>query len=228
MLNFAYPTKSMNPESPIDLTPIVGKLESAAFELFRLWTAQLKGKPEIVIKDERKLVTDLKDAFETAIRKLQKKDRRGKPEGWDLGFVAGVIQGNLQTHWYHTYVAPTSEEYKTFAALKAIEAYLGFDLLASIRVDKLYLAFLTEDTNLDSIDENAFLKQIDTSETGKLDVISTEQTGKVLILMKNLIIEQIFRITNLKDEGVNLDVTNVFSWEEIEEVIAANHAVDAG
>ena len=213
----------MTPDSSIDLIPIAHKLEGAAFQLFRNWTAQLKGKPEVVIKDERVLVQDLREAFESAIRTLNAKDAdKRKPEGWDLGFVAGVIQGNLETKWYHDYVARTTEEYKTFAALKAMEAYLGFDKLTCIRVENLYSAFLTGDSNLEDISEEAFLRELDTSKGGKLKVFATDESGKLIVLIKNLILEQIFRITNLKDEGVDLDVTSVFTWEEIAGVVRVN------
>jgi len=65
----------------------------------------------------------------------------------------------LGNHWYQEYIAKTSEAYKTFIGLRAIENYLRFDELAKIRINKLYEHLCYKDSNISSLREQEIKKQ---------------------------------------------------------------------
>ena len=215
---------SLDPDtSPIDLSPIAHKLETGAFDLFRMWTRQLPGNPEIVVRDEGMLVRDVREAFERALRRLREQPlQKTEVPGWSRGFIAGMVSGNLEVHWYHEYITRRSEAYQRFAALKAVEAYLKFDELTRIRVDRLYESFLTDDSNLEDIPLDAIKQDIALDTGSPLQVVPTAEQGKVLALLNNVLLDNIISMSKQRDTRIHLDVETVFSWEEIGELVAGN------
>ena len=202
----------------VNLAPIETKLAPSAFNLFRCWTARVNSSDNIVIKDEQVLVDDLRDTFHDAVRSLAEKDMTDKPVGWDVGFVLGFVGGSLGVKWHHDYVVRNSDEYKAFAALKAIESYLTFDELTRVRIDKLYDHVANENSNLDHINLNIMEKDI-SLET--LEEVTTSSQGRVMTTLKNMIVRQISIVAKMKNTH-DLPIRDFFAYHEIKHLIDIN------
>ena len=99
----------------VDLSPVENKLAQVAFDLFRFWISKTK-ITDIVIKDERLLVDDLRTTLCDALQSLRQEDRGDKPMGWDVGFVLGFVNGHLGSKWHHTYIVRSGKCIKLMLA----------------------------------------------------------------------------------------------------------------
>jgi hypothetical protein len=137
----------------IDMQKLIQK---TAFAMFRDWSKKASRyfpKMDFTIIDETKLVNELQESINSAVRSLfdpeYNEDR--KIQGWSTGFICGFIQSNLGGIWYYEYVIKQTETYRNFIAIKAILEYLKVDTDLGIRFDSLYKE-LFKDANLDNLE----------------------------------------------------------------------------
>ena len=209
----------MNKTLKIDWTSIDDKIQKVSFDLFRFWTNASGINNTLLIKTEQNLVADLKEAIVNAIHSLNNnEDLDKKPNGWDIGFIIGFVDGNLGKHWYHEYIAKNSEEYKTFKGLRAIEAYLKTNEIAEIKINKLYEDLLDEDSNI--LNSNLKIKETDLDEK-RVEIVQNAKSGKILTILNNLIMEQIKVVAELENK-VQLPIGDYFTISELKKLIADN------
>lgn len=207
----------MNDLVTIDLSSVEHKLDGTAFDLFRFWTdkAQLT---DIIIKDEQLLVNDLRTTLCDALQSLQKEDHADKPMDWDVGFVMGFVSGHLGTKWHHNYVVRSSEVYKTYAGLKAIQSYFKFDELTRLKVEELYKYMLSEDYNVDFIEPDIAEKDLSLED---FEEVTTRNHGKILTILNNLVIRQVSLVVKVKND-ISIPVEDFFLGSDIRHLISSN------
>ena len=88
--------------------------EKIAFDLFREWTKKaVNDFPDLslTIIDERKLVSDFKTAFTSAIHALLKEEKANSRllPGYDYGFIVGFIAGHLNSFWGFEYITKQTD-----------------------------------------------------------------------------------------------------------------------
>ncbi|MCU0354307.1 MAG: hypothetical protein MUD08_11305 [Cytophagales bacterium] len=124
---------------------------SIAFELFRHWTARAKedyAAFDFTILDEQQLASDLEEIANAALSSLQKKSIENRSlSGYDYGYFLGYVASRLNGHWYHEYIVKQKPVYKEFIALKAISVFLKQNILTDVKIQEMYKAFLSRDSN---------------------------------------------------------------------------------
>jgi hypothetical protein len=214
--------QKMENQQKIILVSIESKLPKVAFDLFRYWTKHAKVGDDFAIKSENELVKNLRDTISDGLVNLLTKERLDdKPDGWEIGYLTGFIMGKLGTIWHHDYIVKTSNEYKTFAGLRAIEIYLMTDEISKIKLDAFYEAVLNQDSNLENI--NPTLKEININ-LEDLSIVEETDGEKVSSILNNLIVKQIKFITKMENK-VELPVRDYFSIEELQSLIAENKKI---
>ena len=203
----------------IDLTSIDDKIQKATFELFRFWTKASGINDALIIKTEQRLIEDLKEVIGKAIKSLNSRDDlHEKPNGWDIGFIIGFVDGNLGKHWYHEYIAKNSKEYKTYKGLRAIEAYLKTNEIAEIKINKIYENLLEEDSNI--LNSNPKIKETYLDEKG-IEIVENTESGRVLTILNNLIMEQIKVVAELENK-IELPIGDYFTIYELKKLLEDN------
>jgi hypothetical protein len=217
----------MKAERSIDLSPIAHKLEGAAFELFRMWTKYVPREKDIEIIDERLLVEDVRQAFENALRALAKDDSAmAETEDYGMWYVISFVQANLNTRWNHQYVTRNTEIYRQFVTLRAIENYLDFDKLAEIRIEKIYEAILSQDTNLANVETKTTRLRYDFETKGGIKLVPTEESGTIRTILSNLTATLTLQISKA-DCDVYLPIRHVFGEETLKELVRENRIVES-
>lgn len=198
-------------------------IDKTAFDLFRLWTKNAKkDKPtqDFTIIDETSLVQDLKNALNSSIESLWKKERREKRamSGYDYGFVIGFIQGNLNTHWFNEYITKRTDLYKGFMINKAILSYLEFDNITNIRIHAIYESLLQKDLNLDVFDFSITEKEFEKHEIDE-EVLDNTIQNTVRAYLKNQIKEQVIELFEAKAPDYLNDIDGYFKRDYVKELI---------
>ena len=172
-----------------DLAPMANYLPSAAFGLFRYWTAAVNLPAEIAVRSEEVLVENLRDVLHGALRALNRKSTTTqKPPGWEVGFVIGYVDGSLAQLWQHEYISKRAEPYKAVLALRAVELFFKTNELANIQVERLYVELLEADSNIMSPDYEVTQLQLNPKTR---QVFPTDTKGRVATLLNNLLLQQI-------------------------------------
>lgn len=213
-------------KNKIDLSPIQNKIQAIAFELFREWTKNAGEEfPEFdfTIKDESYLVVNCRESIEGSIRSLykQKKYKNNTyPLGWDIGFIYGFIQGNLDSHWQFEYISKRQEPYKKLIALKAITGYFELMGVELIKIENIYREMLEAESNLLNLDFEVFEKKLKGKK--KLKTKSTENKGQIMAILKNMILAEVLHSgINRKNSFLN-DLDEHISKEEVRGLIESN------
>lgn len=206
-------------ESKVKLRKLEKRIPEVAFDLFRFWTKSVNINDTVIIKTEEKLIHDLKDSLIGAIKGLKEEDTSSTLEGWDIGFVIGYTGGNLGTKWYFEYVVKLSEDYKVFLGLKAIETFIKFDEIARIKIDELYKHLIEGDNN--NIANLESLVKTHKLDVTKLEVVETDDSGRIISVVNNLILRYIKAISNMENP-IRLPIRDYFSDKEIQEFIKDN------
>ncbi|MBT9544826.1 MAG: hypothetical protein IV090_05505 [Candidatus Sericytochromatia bacterium] len=218
-----YPKVHIEHEQ-IDLTPLGTNIEEIANSLFQKWKSKASKKfPyfNFEIKDPQIIVSDVETDFKKAILSLITENEnflRGT-YAYELyiGFVWGFIQGCLNFHWTHEYIAKKSDDYKKYAALKAIHEYLKIDKIKSQQLDKLYVSFLLKDSNNKYYD--TLIDETDLRE-GALELEKTGEQGQLMTILNNLIGDFVVKVT--QEEYDDFLDENVMYGDLIEETIKFN------
>lgn len=119
------------------------KIKYISFQMFRDWSANAQIQfpdYDFTIIDETILVNNLSDSIKAAVNALREKEESLERmiSGFDVGFVQGFIQSNLNGHWYHEYIRKRSNDYKTLMTLKALISYLDIEDVALIKINEIY------------------------------------------------------------------------------------------
>jgi len=197
-------------------------LSEKAFCMFRDWTKNASEKyPAYVfdIIDESLLVNDLKKTISSAVNSLKKKENEKRlNEGYDIGFLIGFINSNLNLQWTHEYIHKQSTIYKNFIALKAINNYFKLDRLTLLRINNVYKYLLLEDNNICGTDIN-IEKQV--FKAYEIDLIPNEENDNdnLQIALQN--VNKNVLVQMLDEEIGNFlpDTENYFTNKEIEQLL---------
>lgn len=196
------------------------KIQNKSFQMFRDWTDSAKTHYpdyDFTIVDETILVNDLSSSIQSAVNTLKKEDKASKREipGFDIGFMWGFIQSNLNAHWVHEYIRKRSNDYKMLMTLKALQLYLDIDELSLIKIDEIYKRMFLEDVNFDNIyfkpDKNNFS---DFGSDLKIS-INRERKNNISISLDNMITEKIVKIIKEKDVCFLPETKKYFSADDI-------------
>jgi len=212
------------PSKKIDLSPIENKISTTAFELFRQWTKNAKEefpKLDFTIKDETKLVDSCRKSIEGSIKSLyrQKKFKNNSfMLGWDIGFIYGFIQGNLDTGWQHEYITKQSNRYKNFMALKALQMYFKFDEVALLKTEDIYQALLENDSNLENLNLEVPELDLEIEKNPK----PKKNKEKVKTVIDNLIIKKIIKLNGKREFNFLSDLDEFISGDEVRALISGN------
>jgi len=214
-----------NSTNEVNLSLLTPFIEKMTFTLFREWTSQVKEsfpQKDITIIDERCLVNEVTKILKGAIIDLFQSElyqtTAFEEKKWSkIGTILGFIKGRLGVCWYNEYFVKSETIYKQYAALKAMIAFLEFDKIAEIRLDKLYEAFLQTDTNLAEI-ELEVNKEILGEKNSR---ISSPEKGKMRVLLQNLMLETVLKMYENKLPPIKLSLdtflTDELIWQWIRE-----------
>lgn len=207
----------------IDLSPLDASTLASAFNMFRDWNAIAMPNQKIHIKNEQRLVEDLKEALQSAIIAIRKKELNSKPPGWDIGFIIGFVSGSLGVHWYNEYIARNSEQYKILSAMKALSSYFEIKDIALLRVEKLYEHFLKSDSNL-IIEDTQVDKQLFSDDESKYNSLieNTAYNSSVDTILNNIMLQQIDLIMKKGKHMPNVPVKKHISDSLIEDILQLN------
>lgn len=200
---------------------IKNKIQKAAFQMFRDWTKNAKIKYttlDFTIIDEGILVKDLTNSIKSAVNSLKKEEKEVKRNrhGYDIGFMLGFINSNLNGHWVHEYIRKRNDDYKALMVLKALQLYLDIEDIALIKIDEIYKKIFINDVNYEDIYLKPDKKQFkDFGSNIEFDV-ETNRQNNVAIALENLIMEKIIKIVKDKDESFLPKVEKYFSNEDLE------------
>lgn len=160
----------------------------------------------------------MKECIINAIHALKEKDLDDKPVGWDIGFIIGFVNGNLSQQWHHEYIVKNEEDYKTFAGLKAVQAYLQIDELAEIKINRLYEELMHSKTNLEHIDLELNQSDLDVN---NMKIELKPEKGKISTILNNLIMKQIKATVESRVE-ISLPIGDFFTNSELKSLIDDN------
>lgn len=210
----------MQNKKEINLSAVEEKIPLAAFGLFRYWLQQIDFANELVIKSEQLLIEDLRKAIQKALLSLKEEDLTFKIWGWEVGFIIGFVKGNLHSHWYQEYVIKRSNTYKQFLGLRAIENYLEFDEVTKLKVNNLYDHLLNKELNILKPKIEVTKQSLEVSTR---IIHDTEDKGKILPIINNLILEKILEVSNqISHVDIDLPINDYFSDREILQLIFQN------
>jgi len=205
-------------------TEIAEKIKKTAFQMFRDWTLNAKKQfpnTDFTIVDETVLVKDLYKSIKSAVNSLKKEEKVEKREkpGFDIGFIYGFINANLNNHWVHEYIRKQTDDYKDFMTLKAIQLYLDIEDIALIKIDEFYKRLFIEDVNF----ENVYFKpdKKNFSDFGsdiKLE-LNSKRNNNVSISIENLITEKLVKILKEKDINLLPETEKYFTKEDVKKLI---------
>lgn len=209
--------------STIDLSPLDSAASTSVFSIFRDWNEKALPNEKIHIKNEQLLVKNLKEAFQSAITAIRKKDLNSKLPGWDVGFIIGFISGSLGALWYYEYIARNSEQYKVLSAMKALSSYFEIKDIELLKVEKLYEHFFGADSNL-AIDDVGVDKQLFSDDESKLNSLieHTAYNGSVDTILNNIALQQIAQIMKNGKNMPNAPVEEYLSDRLIKAVLQLN------
>ena len=196
------------------------KIQNKSFQMFRDWTANAKMQYpdyDFTIINETNLVNDLSSCLQSSVNALKKEEKASKREipGYDIGFVWGFIQSNLNGRWVHEYIRKRSNDYKMFMTLKALQIYLDIDDIALIKTDEIYKRMFLEDVNFENIyfkpDKNKF-----SGFWSDLNInIITKRENNISISLDNMITEKIVKIVKEKETYFLPETEKYFSDNEV-------------
>jgi hypothetical protein len=175
------------------------EISGKAFDMFRDWTKNVHKKyPELIIAllDESVLVQNLENAIKNAKKALltEEKTEKRKTEGYDVGFMLGFIESNLNIEWELEYIIKQKSAYKEFIALKAIKLFFEFDELTVIRIESIYKNLIINNSNIqnlsydfspEGISELSVEKVDDTSESFIMKALNSQIDHYIAEYVKN-------------------------------------------
>lgn len=207
----------------IDLSPLDAATSASVFSMFRDWNAKAMPNQKIHIKNEQRLVEDLKEALQSAVIAINNKELNSKPPGWDVGFIVGFVSGSLGVHWYNEYIARNSEQYKILSAMKALSSYFEIKDTALLRVEKLYEHFLKADSNL-IIENTKVDKRLFSDDESKYNSLieNSAYNGSVNTILNNIVLQQIDQIMKKGKHMPNAPVEKYISDRLIEDILQLN------
>jgi hypothetical protein len=200
------------------------KTTTIAFRLFRYWTKKAsKQYPnyDFVIVDERKLVTDLENSIESALKSLTKEEKAQSRavSGYDYGYFMGFVSSNLNVHWVNEYITKQTSVYKEFNALKAVIMFLKLDTLTTIKIQELYKALLAQDNNIDNYMNGIELKPTSEDFINELASEMPIETSPIIKALENRQMELLVEIFKIKAPDFMPDLKDYFREEDVEKVI---------
>ena len=156
-----------------------------AFEIFRDWTKKIQQEYpnlDLNIKDETCLTENLLETIQNAKISLMKDEKaeNRKIEGFDIRYMLGFMESNLNTKWYYEYFIKQSNEYKEFIAIKAIKLYFEMDDLVKIKISSIYKQLLINDINLENIPTGIQHHKLERSELVDYDSIYQNELLQML------------------------------------------------
>jgi hypothetical protein len=202
-------------------TSLKSKIQLAAYQMFRDWSfyaSKIHTEIDFTILDETELVNDLTKSIKSAVNSLKKAEKKEKRtlKGYDISFIYGFVNSNLNIHWIHEYIHKRKDDYITLIMLKAIKIYLNFDENALLKIGNIYKNIYTEDLNFEYIDPKLNYKEI--VELGSELKINFDAKfdNNIIVSLENLITEKVENI--LREDAVQFlpDTEKYFSAEDIE------------
>ena len=200
------------------------KTSTIAFQLFRYWTKKASKKYpnyDFVILDERKLITDLENSIESALKSLIKEEKAQSRavNGYDYGYFMGFVSSNLNVHWVHEYITKHTSVYKEFNALKAVIMFLKLDTLTTIKIQELYKALIAQDNNIDNYMGEIEIKPTSEDFINELASELPTETSPIIKALKNRQLELLVEIFKIKAPDFMPDLKDYFSEEDVEKAI---------
>ena len=195
-------------------------LSEKAFNMFRDWVKNASEKyPGYVfnVLDESLLVSDLTNTIKTAINCLKKSENINRSiEGYEIGYMLGFIQSNLNVNWGLEYILKQSEIFKNFMALKAISSYLESEPLALIQINEIYKHLVLEDSNIFGPNIN-IEKQL--FGAYKTNLLFKNETANTQIALGNVIKSHLTQFLAEKTGDFLPETENYFTTAEIEKLL---------
>lgn len=156
-----------------------------AFGIFRDWTQKIQREYpnlDLTIKDETCLTENLLETIQNAQIALMKDEKAEsrKIEGYNIRYMLGFMESNLNTKWYHEYFIKRSNEYKEFIAIKAIKLYFEVDDLVKIKISSIYKQLLINDINLENIQTDIHHHKLERNELADHDSIYPNELLQML------------------------------------------------
>mgnify|MGYP003564998878 CR=1 FL=1 len=212
----------------MNLTVIREKIDNIAYSLFKEFLNKAeKHYPDLdfTIKDEKIIVNDLEETIISALKSLyeEKHDIKRLIPLWEVGFILGFIQGNLNSHWFNEYIRKRSEDFKSIVALNAIKRFLDYDEIKLIEIAYLYKELYKSDINLLNSDTSIpnfeiDIKNFNYSNTNDyLDEIDTIKT-----CVEKIRIKKIFEYAKTDSPMYLPNLDKYFTTEQIQKIIKAN------
>lgn len=201
------------------------KTSTIAFQIFRHWTKKASKKYpnyDFVIVDERKLITDLENSIESALKSLTKEEKAQSRavSGYDYGYFMGFVSSNLNGHWVNEYITKQTSVYKEFNALKAVIIFLKLDTLATIKIQELYKALIAQDNNIDNYMSEIEVKPTSESFINELASELPTENSPIIKALENRQMELLVEIFKIKAPDFMPDLKEYFSEEDVEKAIA--------
>lgn len=212
-----------------DVTPILQKIEPAAFSFFREWTkAATKDFPDMdfTIKDESILVKDLTNSIHSALASLNEKEEQSHFLSWKIGFFKGFVGSNLNLHWYHEYIHKQSHEYRVITMLQSINKYLMVKENAREEIDTVYLNSLESNSNLRNIDSEILITResiMDQMIYPELGLIKQQFQYPAVTCLDNIITAKINKFVKQDNKKYLPDIDSYFTEDEIAVLIKINN-----
>ena len=203
------------------------EVKKIAFDVFRKWIKETIAKYsefEIVIKDERKIIEDVKKSLKTALKSLMNTNKFyiDFKDGWDVGYILGYMTGSLSVNWHNEFMIKQTNDFKILTALQVLRDYLMFDDVRKIQLKDMYEKFIEENTNLAELNKKIVLDEF----IYKGEKIQGRQIGKddaMIIALENVIDKQIVKTLKNKDfKAVDFDINEIIPSDKLEKIIEIN------
>jgi hypothetical protein len=214
----------------IDLSIFKDEISKLSFNLFREWTKSVKPYHnfDLTILNEQELVAQVKEAiglataelFEHKKYKQEKKRKNISLQDWSVYFIMERVESQLLCYWHFYYVAPHTDMYKQWAAIRSVLSFLREDKLMEIKIDQEYEETLKNDQNLANLD-------VQTHKIIKIDVKSnttqvSEEKGKVITLLENIAFGYSSKIPYQYFKIVSISIEQYFEVDLIKRIIRHN------
>lgn len=204
------------------------KIKRIAPQCFSIWQEKTKRRhPDYLLKaTSETLIEDMFSSFAQALCSLfveEKKEKRNIP-GWSIGFIFGYTSSCLTTNWCYQYVYTETDKYKQLMFMKAIALYLGVDIEAVKRIEKLYNYLITSKTTVSEQTSKQHERIISLKDFKTKMAPSKNFQNSIITYLNSLLLQKhniIF--DNLLKRNEEIDLDHFFNDDEIEKLI-----LDAG